>query len=84
MGVSETRGAIIYTAKKAGLKIYEYTPLQIKIAITGYGKADKHQIIAMIPKLIKVTDHDKKRLDDEYDAIAVGITCLASQNRYPQ
>ncbi|MBI3632343.1 MAG: crossover junction endodeoxyribonuclease RuvC [Candidatus Vogelbacteria bacterium] len=85
MGVSETRGAIIYIARHEDLKIFEYTPLQIKIAITGYGKADKTQIISMISKLIKIPNHNKAKLDDEYDAIAVGITCLACyRDKYPQ
>src|SRR3989338_1455864 len=44
MHVSEVRGAIIYESIKAGLKIFEATPPQIKIATTGYGKADKSQI----------------------------------------
>ncbi|MSR71618.1 MAG: crossover junction endodeoxyribonuclease RuvC [Candidatus Taylorbacteria bacterium] len=81
MRVSEVRGAIIYIAALSGLKIYEYSPLNIKIATTGYGKSTKDQIIAMIPKLIKI----KKKIvhDDEYDAIAVGITCLASTGGYP-
>lgn len=84
MGVSETRGAIIYVARSMGLKIFEYTPLQIKIAITGYGKATKDQVILMIPKLIKIPAEDTVKLDDEYDAIGAAITCLASQKRdYP-
>lgn len=75
MAVSEARGIIIYQGLANGLDIFEYTPLQIKIAITGYGRGDKKQVIAMIPHLIKV---DKKiNYDDEYDAIAVGLTHLA-------
>lgn len=75
MGVSEARGVIIYEGSLAGLTIHEYTPLEIKVAVTGYGKSDKKQVISMIPRLIKI---DKKIAhDDEYDAIAVGITCLA-------
>lgn len=86
MRVSEVRGAILYIATINNLKIYEYTPLAIKIATTGYGKSTKNQMIAMIPRLIKI---DKKIAhDDEYDAIAVGITCLASDikslSTYPQ
>jgi crossover junction endodeoxyribonuclease RuvC len=77
MGVSEARGVIVYEATRNGLEICEYTPLQIKIAITGYGRSDKKQIIAMIPRLITITDTTKIAQDDEYDAIAAGITCLA-------
>lgn len=77
MGVSEARGVIIYEASLASLKIFEYTPLQVKIAITGYGKSDKRQIMAMLPKLIVLPKN--KEQDDELDAIALGITCLASE-----
>ncbi|MBU1557738.1 crossover junction endodeoxyribonuclease RuvC [Patescibacteria group bacterium] len=72
MKVSEARGIIIYQALANGLSVFEYTPLQIKIAVTGYGRGDKKQIIAMIPHLIKVEKEIK--YDDEYDAIAVGLT----------
>ena len=76
MGVSEARGVIIYTASRNGLEIYEYTPPEIKVAVTGYGKADKNMVINMVPKLIFM---DKKtNSDDELDAIAIGLTCLAS------
>ena len=54
MGVSEARGAIIYVASKNNLQIYEYTPPQIKVAVTGYGKASKKMIMSMVPKLIEI------------------------------
>lgn len=73
--VAEARGAIISTATKHNLKIMEYTPLQIKIAVTGYGRSDKKSVINMIPKLIHCPN--PIQYDDEYDAIAAGITCAA-------
>jgi crossover junction endodeoxyribonuclease RuvC len=73
--VAEARGAILYQAAAHGLKVYEYGPGQIKVAVTGYGKSDKEQIIAMVPRLIKIDKAIKH--DDEYDAIAVGLTCFA-------
>jgi len=77
MDVAGVRGALFYIAKKHDLPVFEYTPLQIKMAITGYGKSDKKQITEMVTKLIKI---DKQiKFDDEYDAIAVGLTCLASE-----
>ncbi len=76
MGVAEARGVVIYEATRNGMIVCEYTPLQIKIATTGYGRSDKKQIISMIPKLIAITKEIKH--DDEFDAIAAGITCLAS------
>ncbi len=75
--VSEARGVSIYTASKKGLSLYEYSPLQIKIAITGYGKATKAQVSDMTHKLIII--QKKPKYDDETDAIAVGLTCLASE-----
>lgn len=83
MRVSEARGVIIYEAIKQGLEICEYTPLQVKTAVTGHGKSDKNGIIKMIRVLLKLPD--KKMLDDEYDAIAVALTCMAySQKSFPQ
>lgn len=75
MGVSEARGVIIYCGKNNGLLVCEYTPLEIKTAITGYGRADKSMIQKMIYKLIEI-GADKKG-DDELDAIAIGLTCFA-------
>ncbi len=76
MRVSEARGVILYLARKYGLEIYEYTPLQIKSAITGYGKADKKSVMLMIPKLIEISN-SRKMLDDELDAIGIALTCTA-------
>lgn len=76
MGVSEARGAIIFVGRDAGLEILEYTPLQIKNAVTGYGKATKLQVHAMVSKLIDLPKTVKQ--DDEVDAIAVGITGFAT------
>ena len=77
--VSEARGVILYEAAQAGLEIYEYSPQAIKIAITGYGKADKLQMEMMLKRLVNIPESKSKRLDDELDAIAVCITCLASR-----
>ncbi|HYC83398.1 MAG TPA: crossover junction endodeoxyribonuclease RuvC, partial [Candidatus Paceibacterota bacterium] len=73
--VSEVRGVLIYLAAVHSLPFYEYTPLEVKMAITGFGRADKSQVTDMVKRLVKVTED--KRYDDEYDAIAVGLTCLA-------
>ena len=77
MGVSEARGVIIYSASHNGLDIFEYTPPQIKVAVTGYGKADKQMVMNMVPKLIQI--EKQIRSDDELDAIAIGLTCLACE-----
>jgi crossover junction endodeoxyribonuclease RuvC len=77
MRVSEARGAIINLAKQQGLSVHEYTPLQIKQAITGYGRADKKQIAHMITHLIRL--EPRKYIDDEIDAIAVALAHSASR-----
>ena len=83
MKVSEARGVIIYEAIRKNIKVYEYTPLQIKIAITGHGKSDKTQITKMLPLLVKLPN--KKMLDDENDAIAIALTCIAHETKsFPQ
>ncbi len=77
MNVAEARGVIVYTASHNGLLVFEYTPAQIKVAVTGYGKATKIMVGTMVPKLINM---DKGiNSDDELDAIAIGLTCLASE-----
>jgi crossover junction endodeoxyribonuclease RuvC len=73
--VSEARGVIITEGAKKNLLIREFNPNEIKLAVTGYGKSDKKQIIEMVHKILKL-DH-RKRLDDEYDAIATALTCSA-------
>ena len=75
IGVAEARGVIIYLAKKYNCQVCEFGPQEIKVATTGYGKSDKKAVIDMVKRLVKnVPD---QALDDEYDAIAVGITCIA-------
>ncbi len=76
MQVAEVRGALMYIAAAQNLKVHHYTPGEVKVAVTGYGGSDKKAIAAMVPKLLRISLG--KRLDDELDAIAVGITCLAS------
>jgi len=80
MKVSEARGVMLYEAAKNSLKVAEFTPLQIKVAVTGYGKSDKNQVTMMVQKLIKITTPIK--YDDEYDAIAVGLTYFACNKIY--
>jgi crossover junction endodeoxyribonuclease RuvC len=75
--VAEARGVILYEAELNGLEIFEYSPQEIKIATTGYGKATKDQVESMVLKLVDIKDNKKRRLDDEMDAIALGITHLA-------
>lgn len=75
MKVSEARGAVLYAATKAGLSIHEYTPPEIKLAVSGYGKSDKEQMIKMVKLLVKVREDTKH--DDEFDAIAAALASFA-------
>jgi crossover junction endodeoxyribonuclease RuvC len=79
MGVAQARGVIIFTAMQENCVVHEFSPQAIKIATTGYGNSDKVAITAMVKQL--VPDVPLDALDDEYDAIAVGITCLAHFGR---
>lgn len=70
--VGEARGVILLTLKQAGISIKEFTPLQVKQAITGYGKAEKFQIQKMLQLQFKL----KKKIspDDAADALALALT----------
>ncbi len=75
--VAEARGVIIMTACKHGLEISEYTPLQVKGAVAGYGRATKQQVIAMVTSLLRLPAPPKP--DDTADALAVAI-CHANSS----
>ncbi len=79
IGVAEARGALIYIGKSAGCEIKEFSPQQIKTAVTGYGNSDKKAVIDMVCRLVKGAPQNA--LDDEYDAIAAGVACLATFGR---
>lgn len=72
MSVAQARGIVLLTAEQAKLEIFEYTPQQIKQAITGYGKADKKQMQEMVRVILKLKETPKP--DDCADAIAAAIT----------
>ena len=74
LGVAEARGAVLAAAGAAGCRVIECSPQEVKLAVTGYGAADKKAVASMIPHLLTLPP--KKRLDDELDAIAVGICAL--------
>ncbi len=75
IGVAEARGAILAAAGIRAVPVIECSPQQVKLAVAGHGGADKSAVARMVPKLLSLSK--KKRLDDELDAIAIGITALA-------
>ncbi|MGB4800161.1 MAG: crossover junction endodeoxyribonuclease RuvC [Candidatus Saccharimonadales bacterium] len=75
--VAQARGVVLLAGKQANLEIYEYTPLQIKMAITGYGRADKKQMQEMVRIHLGLTEVPKP--DDCADALAAALTHAQSR-----
>ena len=69
--VSEARGVIPLSGAQNGVPIYEYTPLQVKQSVVGYGRAEKKQVITMVTMLLKLDQPPKP--DDTADALAIAI-----------
>lgn len=69
--VAEARGTILLAAHQRGLKIFEYTPLQVKQSVVGYGRAEKRQVITMVTTLLNLPKPPKP--DDTADALALAI-----------
>lgn len=69
--VAEARGIILLAAKLAGIEIAEYTPLQVKQAVVGYGRAEKKQVIIMVTSLLNLKEPPKP--DDTADALAIAV-----------
>jgi len=76
ISVSHARGVVLEALSEHGLPIYEYTPLQVKQAVTSYGKADKRQVQKMVQILLNLKETPKP--DDAADALAVAICCAHS------
>ena len=79
ISVAQGRGAIVLTAAKFGASVYEYTPLQVKMAVTGYGQANKSQIQYMVKVLLNLQNAVKS--DDAADALAIAV-CHAHTGRF--
>lgn len=77
MKVSQARGAILLTLEQNRVSIFEYTPLQVKQALTGYGRAEKKQIQLMVKNILKLKEIPKP--DDTADAIAIALCHLNSR-----
>ena len=71
IGVAHGRGVILLALAKSGLPINEYTPMQVKQAVVGYGKAEKHQVMDMTKRLLHMQEVAKP--DDAADAIAIAL-----------
>ena len=71
IAVAHGRGMILYTAEKLGVPLYEYTPMQVKQAVVGYGLAEKKQVMDMVRRLLKLKA--VPRPDDAADALAIAI-----------
>ena len=76
IGVAEARGVILLAAAQCGVPIYEYTPMQVKQAVVGYGKAEKRQVMDMTRRFLHM--EKMPRPDDAADAIAIALTHAAA------
>ncbi len=83
IAVAHGRGVILCAAEKCGVPLYEYTPGQVKLAVTGYGKAEKRQVMDMTRRLLKLKA--VPRPDDAADALALALChARSATSRLPQ
>ena len=71
IGVAQSRGVILLAIRQAGLPVWQYTPMQVKQAVVGYGSATKHQVQDMTKRLLRLSAMPKP--DDAADAIAIAL-----------
>jgi crossover junction endodeoxyribonuclease RuvC len=80
MPVSQTKGVILLAAAQKKIPVCEFSPLQIKMAIVGYGRAEKKQVQEMIKRMLDLNGFDMKKnhrkKDDAFDALGVGVCAL--------
>ncbi len=81
MAVSQARGVVLLAAAQAALTVHEYTPLQVKMTITGFGQASKRQVAAMLPHHVAGAPIPKQ--DDAADAVAIAVTHLSALRLEP-
>ena len=83
IAVAHGRGVLLCAAERCGIPLYEYTPSQVKLAVTGYGKAEKRQVMDMTRRLLKLNAVPKP--DDAADALALALCHARSfTSRLPQ
>lgn len=75
--VAEARGVALLLAAENNLTVVEFTPLEVKMAMTGYGRAEKSQVRKMVQTMLRI--ENKRMLDDEIDAIALALACPAKK-----
>lgn len=80
IAVGQARGVILLAGKKKNVPVHEYTPLEVKMALTGYGRADKNQIQQMVKALLRLKEIPKP--DDAADALAIAICHAQSYREY--
>src|SRR6202171_1338559 len=80
MQVAEARGVILLAMELSGVPVWEYTPMQVKVSLTGYGKATKPQMMKMVRATVDAPD---KLPDDAFDAAAIALCHLQSQRLLP-
>jgi crossover junction endodeoxyribonuclease RuvC len=80
MQVAEARGVILLAMELSGVPVWEYTPMQVKTSLTGYGKATKPQMIKMVRAAVAATE---KPPDDAFDAVAIALCHLQSHRMMP-
>jgi crossover junction endodeoxyribonuclease RuvC len=80
MQVAEARGVILLAMEQSGVPVWEYTPMQVKTSLTGYGKATKAQMVKMVRAAVEAPD---KLPDDAFDAAAVALCHLQSHRLLP-
>lgn len=71
IAVAHGRGVILCASERCGVPLYEYTPIQVKLAVTGYGRAEKHQVMDMTRRILKLKS--VPRPDDAADALALAL-----------
>lgn len=79
MTVSQARGVVLLSAQMAGIALAEYTPLQVKQGVVGYGKATKHQVTEMTKRLLGI--RETIRPDDAADALAIAICTILRERQ---
>ncbi|MDD5659239.1 MAG: crossover junction endodeoxyribonuclease RuvC [Actinomycetota bacterium] len=81
INVGQARGVVLLSACINKIKVFEYTPLEVKQAIVGYGRATKDQIKYMVKALLKINDSKSPKKDDAWDSLAIAI-CHANSSKF--